>query len=365
MKVLKKEQVMAYSTFSSRHRLGRSSMSTPSPRDVSWPISPTPSSSGMSPRSSLTPSLRYAFQTRSKLYLVSDFFNGGELYFYLSNGRFSEVRPSPLYHRLEPCSFLRCWDRLRSGSPPRPRHRLQVRCWPRGLCVEIWSPRTCSLTLMVTFESPISVSVRRTSRAIPCAPSAVLPSTSPLRFSTRRYVSDSSSYGISPTARLWIGGPSVHSSLRWLPVSLPSTIATERSCTTRSWMLLSSSPPACPLKYPFRHICCSCRCLCPWFVYAFDICSKLLNRNPEERLGHDGVEGIKNHPFFKTIDWEKLVNLQVTPPFKPKVTSAESTENVDYTFTSELPFISATAKDAVIPDENAFDGFSYNPNIMH
>ena len=37
-------------------------------------------------------SLRYAFQSQTKLYLISDFFNGGELFFYLSNGRFSENR---------------------------------------------------------------------------------------------------------------------------------------------------------------------------------------------------------------------------------------------------------------------------------
>ena len=37
-------------------------------------------------------SLRFAFQSQTKLYLISDFFNGGELFHYLSNGRFSENR---------------------------------------------------------------------------------------------------------------------------------------------------------------------------------------------------------------------------------------------------------------------------------
>ena len=40
---------------------------------------------------SLICSLRYAFQSQTKLYLVMDFFNGGELFHYLSMGRFSEV----------------------------------------------------------------------------------------------------------------------------------------------------------------------------------------------------------------------------------------------------------------------------------
>lgn len=37
--------------------------------------------------------LRYAFQSEHKLYMVFDFFNGGELYHYLSEtGKFSEDR---------------------------------------------------------------------------------------------------------------------------------------------------------------------------------------------------------------------------------------------------------------------------------
>lgn len=42
--------------------------------------------------SRITYSLRFAFQSQTKLYLISDFFNGGELFHYLSNGRFSENR---------------------------------------------------------------------------------------------------------------------------------------------------------------------------------------------------------------------------------------------------------------------------------
>ena len=42
-------------------------------------------------------SLRFAFQTTQKLYMVFDFFNGGELFHYLSKGgRFGEER-SRLY----------------------------------------------------------------------------------------------------------------------------------------------------------------------------------------------------------------------------------------------------------------------------
>jgi hypothetical protein len=48
---------------------------------------------------------------------------------------------------------------------------------------------------------------------------------------------------------------------------------------------------------------------------------QLLTRDPEKRLGSgpDGSMDIKNHPFFSSIDWEKLERKEITPPFVPKV----------------------------------------------
>ncbi|EIN10280.1 Pkinase-domain-containing protein [Punctularia strigosozonata HHB-11173 SS5] len=61
----------------------------------------------------------------------------------------------------------------------------------------------------------------------------------------------------------------------------------------------------------------------------------LLNRNPKHRLGaqRDAAE-LKEHPFFKSIDWRALALKQVTPPFKPIVESDESVANFDNEFTS-------------------------------
>ncbi|KAF8640120.1 hypothetical protein AX17_001356 [Amanita inopinata Kibby_2008] len=61
----------------------------------------------------------------------------------------------------------------------------------------------------------------------------------------------------------------------------------------------------------------------------------LLNRNPKHRLGaqRDAAE-LKEHPFFRSIDWKALSLKQVTPPFKPVVESDESTSNFDPEFTS-------------------------------
>ncbi|BGP40423.1 Serine/threonine-protein kinase [Rhodotorula kratochvilovae] len=60
----------------------------------------------------------------------------------------------------------------------------------------------------------------------------------------------------------------------------------------------------------------------------------LLNRNPKHRLGaqRDAAE-LKEHPFFKSIDWELLAARQIPPPFKPYVDSDESVANFDPEFT--------------------------------
>jgi serine/threonine protein kinase len=57
---------------------------------------------------------------------------------------------------------------------------------------------------------------------------------------------------------------------------------------------------------------------------AKDLLTKLLNRNPEERLGANGSAEIKAHPFFHAIDWRKLLQRKYEPTFKPSVVSHAS-----------------------------------------
>lgn len=53
--------------------------------------------------------------------------------------------------------------------------------------------------------------------------------------------------------------------------------------------------------------------------------------------GPDGSKNVKNHPFFKDIDWEKLDRKEIEPPFKPKVKSIDDTSQIDKMFTDEKP----------------------------
>lgn len=95
------------------------------------------------------------------------------------------------------------------------------------------------------------------------------------------------------------------------------------------------------------------------------MCSRLLIRDPEQRLGCSSFEDLMNHPWFRDIDWEKLYKKQMVPPFKPVVSGAEDVRNVDSEFLEELPAITPTYEGKALTDPDAFTGFSYNPNPVH
>ena len=57
-------------------------------------------------------------------------------------------------------------------------------------------------------------------------------------------------------------------------------------------------------------------------VEARSILTGLLTRDPTQRLGVNGAEEIKSHPFFANhIDFQKLIQKKIQPPFKPSVSS--------------------------------------------
>ncbi|NXA37701.1 KS6A2 kinase, partial [Eudromia elegans] len=95
-------------------------------------------------------------------------------------------------------------------------------------------------------------------------------------------------------------------------------------------------------------------------IEAQSLLRALFKRNPSNRLGagFDGVEEIKRHSFFVTIDWNKLYRKEIKPPFKPAVGRPEDTFHFDPEFTSRTP----TDSPGVPPSANAhhlFRGFSF------
>jgi hypothetical protein len=45
------------------------------------------------------------------------------------------------------------------------------------------------------------------------------------------------------------------------------------------------------------------------------------------------VPALKAHPFFKNIDWDKLLRKELEAPYKPKLVSEEDTDKFDTEFT--------------------------------
>lgn len=54
---------------------------------------------------------------------------------------------------------------------------------------------------------------------------------------------------------------------------------------------------------------------------AKDLLTRLLDRDPERRLGARGAAEIKSHAFFESIDWKRLLQKKIQPTFRPNVVS--------------------------------------------
>ncbi|KAI6234436.1 Ribosomal protein S6 kinase [Aphelenchoides fujianensis] len=85
----------------------------------------------------------------------------------------------------------------------------------------------------------------------------------------------------------------------------------------------------------------------------------LFKRVPENRLGYgpDGAANVKNHPFFATIDWNKLLRRELQPPFQPTLT-ADFVHYFDTEFTRKTPKDSP-AHPASAAAHELFRGFSF------
>ena len=84
-----------------------------------------------------------------------------------------------------------------------------------------------------------------------------------------------------------------------------------------------------------------------------DIIRKLLTKDPNTRLGSmaDSLE-VLSHPWFKGLDWSKLLERKLKAPFVPEVSGDTWLKNFDDEFTKEK------ARDSVVKvDINVLKGF--------
>lgn len=271
-------------------------------------------------------SLRFAFQTTQKLYMIFDYFNGGELFHYLSKGgRFSEERArfyaaeialglehvhsmNIIYRDLKPENLLLDADG-------------HIRITDFGLSKE-----------NVTDDNV---------RSFCGTPEYLAPEI------LRR-----NSYGRS--VDWWSLGTLLYEMISGLPPFY------DRNRDRMYKKILGAE-----LRFP-AHM----------NPEARSICRGMLQRDPLQRLGYRGAQEIKSHPFFASIDFDALLQKRIEPPFKPVVTGTEDTRNVDKTFTTipaavtptpadgALSKVNEDFKDFTYTATNVFDGESYRVSCI-
>ena len=61
---------------------------------------------------------------------------------------------------------------------------------------------------------------------------------------------------------------------------------------------------------------------------------KLFQKDPAKRFGSAGCNEIKNHPWFKSIDWKAMVEKDIKSPYEPQLDSEEDLKYFSQEFTS-------------------------------
>jgi len=72
-----------------------------------------------------------------------------------------------------------------------------------------------------------------------------------------------------------------------------------------------------------------------------------------------------SHPYFESIDWKKLNSKEINPPYIPQVSSSDSIENIDTTFTSKDVKLDDGDGGISNDEQKDFNGFTWQPQNNH
>ncbi|EGR34376.1 protein kinase domain protein [Ichthyophthirius multifiliis] len=56
-----------------------------------------------------------------------------------------------------------------------------------------------------------------------------------------------------------------------------------------------------------------------WSLESIDFINLLIQRKPQNRLGVNGPQEVKNHIWLKTVSWQKIYSQELEAPYKPQV----------------------------------------------
>ena len=101
---------------------------------------------------------------------------------------------------------------------------------------------------------------------------------------------------------------------------------------------------------------------------AKDLISKLLIPNPKNRLGYgkDGSQKIKDHPYFEGINWQDAWDRKLEPPLVPQLKSETDLSYFDKMFTNEKIEGSNVSEvpSTLLSQANDYKGFTYVTNSV-
>ncbi|KAF9095504.1 hypothetical protein BGX29_008987 [Mortierella sp. GBA35] len=255
--------------------------------------------------------LKFSFQTPTKLYLVQDFMNGGELFFHMQNeGTFSESRA-----RFYAAELVLALEHLHSCNVVyrdlKPENILlssqgHIVLVDFGLCKQnvTEDERTHTFCGTTEYLAPEIVKGTGYGKAVDWWSLGVL-----------LY---EMLVGASPFADTRTEG--TYHKILHQPVIFPSHLGAIPSSGGAGAGRKGRRPhPTSPDPAAIQGVGNT-----GISVNAQDLIQRFLDKNPKTRLGSgrsgaEAVAQIKAHPFFKGIDFERLKTRDVTPPFQPHV----------------------------------------------
>jgi hypothetical protein len=83
--------------------------------------------------------------------------------------------------------------------------------------------------------------------------------------------------------------------------------------------------------------------------------------------GEDGIEEIKAHPYFKSLDWNMVKGRRLTPPYIPILKSETDLSNFDEMFTRmpvRISQSSAVESQNALGEEDPFQDFAFDPAVI-
>ncbi|KAI9913102.1 hypothetical protein PsorP6_006012 [Peronosclerospora sorghi] len=259
--------------------------------------------------------LRFSFQTKDKLYLVTDYCSGGELFHHMSDNGFS----------YELCRFYTA--ELVLGLE----HLHQLKVAYRDLKPEnILVEASGHLRITDFGLSKLNVVSDKGAQTLVGSPEYLAPEV--YNMQKYGYAVDWWSLGVFVYEML----TGVHPFFDENREIMVKKIMTPGSVTT-------SMPPEMPPE-------------------AASLIRGLLTFNPAERLGSRGAQELREHAFFNGVSWENLMRREVSPPWHPVVQDELDVGNFDAEFTSE-PVVDSVCTHQSVTLSATFADFTFNPSL--